>query len=199
MAKKKIVGEDGQTYYAKVKKPFYKRFWFWVLAVIVVFIAAGALGGDSDTDGKPKKVDSTSQSETAASETTEEETFKVGDTASIEGYEIKVNSVEYQDGSEYNQPAEGKKFVIINITITNNTDEKQSFNPLDYSLNEDGVSSSTGFTYADGVESLSSGDLDKGASVTGNLVGEANPDSKLKLRYEGNFFSSDHEVDFELN
>lgn len=197
---KKVMGSDGKMY--KVKKPFYQRVWFWLIAVIVVFIGVGTLGGgDNESGSNVKKVDSEEKS-TSTESTTEgqkEETFKIGDTASIDGYEIKVNSVEFQDGSEYNKPAEGKQFVIINITITNNTDEKQSFNPLDYSLNEDGVSSSTGFTYADGVDSLSSGDLDKGASVTGNLVGEANPNSKLKLRYQGNFFLSNHEVDFELN
>lgn len=200
--KKKVIGEDGQTYYVKEKKPFYKKIWFWLIAIIVIFIGAGALGGgDTDNEANVKKVDSEekSTSHESTSEEQKEETFSIGDTASIDGYEIKVNSVDFQAGSEFNKPAEGKQFVIINITITNNTEEKQSFNPLDYSLNEDGVSSSTGFTYADGVESLSSGDLDKGASVTGNLVGEANPDSKLKLRYEGNFFSSDHEVDFDLN
>lgn len=86
----------------------------------------------------------------------------------------------------------------MSITITNNTDEKESFNPLDFSLNVDGVSSTTGFSYVDGIETLSSGDLDPGASVTGNLIGEAPADSSLKLRYEGNMFVQDHEVDIIL-
>lgn len=199
MGKKKIVGQDGKEYFVKEKKPFYKRIWFWALAIVIAFIGFGSLGSSGETDANVKKVTSSDSSKTATSESKKEETFKIGDTASIKGYEIKVNSVDYQNGGEYEKPEDGKKFVIVNITITNNTDDKQSFNPLDFSLNEDGVSSTTGFTYLTDVESLNSGDLDKGASVTGNLIGEANPDAKLKLRYEGNFFISDYDADFELN
>ena len=45
---KKVVGEDGRTY--KVNKPFYKRVWFWVLAVIVIFIVGGSLGGKDNSN-----------------------------------------------------------------------------------------------------------------------------------------------------
>lgn len=50
---KKIMGEDGKMY--KVKKPFYKKVWFWILAIIVLGIIGGALGGGSDD----KKADTT--------------------------------------------------------------------------------------------------------------------------------------------
>ena len=49
MAKKRIVGEDGKEYYVKEKKPFYKRIWFIVLAVVVVLGIIGSMLGDSDT------------------------------------------------------------------------------------------------------------------------------------------------------
>lgn len=198
MAKKKFIGEDGKEYVAKVKKPFYKRVWFWILIVIVVIGVGGALGGGSD-DNKAKKVASDNSSTAKTSDSAKEEMFKVGDTADLNGYQIKVNSVDFSDGGDFTTPAEGKKFIIINLTITNNTDKQESFNPLDYSINEDGVSSSTGFTYLDGVETLNSGTLDKGASVTGNLVGEVNPNAKLQLRYEGNVFLKDKLITFDLN
>ena len=129
----------------------------------------------------------------------EEQVFKVGDTVDVKGYEIKVNSVEYSEGGEFMKPDEGKQYVIVNLTITNNAGERKSYNPLDYSLVADGNSESAGFTYLDGVETLSSGDLDEGATVTGNLVGQASPDAKLKLRYEGNIFLQNENVDIELN
>lgn len=34
----------------KAKKPFYKRVWFWVLAVIVIFIVGGSLGGKDNSN-----------------------------------------------------------------------------------------------------------------------------------------------------
>ncbi|GEL13985.1 hypothetical protein FC15_GL001680 [Lapidilactobacillus concavus DSM 17758] len=53
MAKKKITGEDGKEYSVKVKKPFYKRVWFWVLAIIVIAVVGSKLGGgSSDKDDK---------------------------------------------------------------------------------------------------------------------------------------------------
>jgi len=58
---KKVVGEDGRTY--KVKKPFYKRVWFWVLAVIVIFIVGGSLGGKDNSNATNNAGKTTSASD----------------------------------------------------------------------------------------------------------------------------------------
>ena len=42
---KRVRGEDGKLY--KVKKPFYKKVWFWILVVILVAAVGGSLGGNS--------------------------------------------------------------------------------------------------------------------------------------------------------
>ncbi|MFU1827794.1 phage immunity protein, partial [Enterococcus faecium] len=45
---KRVRGEDGKMY--KVKKPFYKRVWFWVLAIIFIAIVGNGLsGGNNDS------------------------------------------------------------------------------------------------------------------------------------------------------
>ncbi|MGX7065978.1 uncharacterized protein DUF4352 [Vagococcus fluvialis] len=204
MAKKHITGEDGKKYVMKEKKPFYKKWWFILIAAILVIGFIGSLGGDSEKDKPKVKEEATSnktetKKEDKKENKQEEQVFKVGDTVDIKGYEIKVNSVEYSEGGEFMKPDEGKQYVIVNLTITNNAGERKSYNPLDYSLVADGNSESAGFTYLDGVETLSSGDLDEGATVTGNLVGQASPDAKLKLRYEGNIFLQNENVDIELN
>lgn len=191
---KKIVGEDGKEY--KIKKPFYKKVWFWILAVVLIFIIGGALGGNDDKKSSTTKVNS----ETSASSTEKDvlsETYNVGDTVSYKGYEIKVNSVDFNSGSEYIKPDEGKQFVIANITIVNNTDKKQSYNPFDYSLNADGNSTSL-TSYVDGIDTLNSGELDPGATVSGNLIGEASMDAaSLKLQYKSSFWN-DETVDINL-
>lgn len=204
MAKKHITGEDGKKYVMKEKKPFYKKWWFILIAAILVIGFIGSLGGGSEKDKPKVKEEATSnktetKKEDKKENKQEEQVFKVGDTVDIKGYEIKVNSVEYSEGGEFMKPDEGKQYVIVNLTITNNAGERKSYNPLDYSLVADGNSESAGFTYLDGVETLSSGDLDEGATVTGNLVGQASPDAKLKLRYEGNIFLQNENVDIELN
>ena len=57
---KKVMGADGKQY--KVKKPFYKRVWFWVLVIIVV----AAIGGGLNNKGKSS---SESTEKTAVSKT----------------------------------------------------------------------------------------------------------------------------------
>ena len=66
---KKIIGEDGKTY--KVKKPFYKRAWFWVLVVVVAFIATGLQGGSDDSKNATSEASPT-ESTVAKKETQEE-------------------------------------------------------------------------------------------------------------------------------
>lgn len=57
---KKIKDDKGNVYVQK--KPFYKRVWFWILAVIVVFTIGGAIGGGSNNSSKTNKTTSTSSS-----------------------------------------------------------------------------------------------------------------------------------------
>ncbi|HCC93664.1 MAG TPA: hypothetical protein DEQ26_04965, partial [Flavobacteriaceae bacterium] len=62
---KKVMGTDGKYY--KVKKPFYKRVWFWILVVILVAGIGGALGGGDDNKNGGTKVETdgtTSESQT---------------------------------------------------------------------------------------------------------------------------------------
>jgi hypothetical protein len=99
---KKIVGDDGKTYVQK--KPFYKRVWFWILVVILVIIAFGSMGGNSD---KATKVNSTANSKSSTKDVSKE-TFKVGDTIKADGVTLKVNKVDFNDGSSISQPDSGK-------------------------------------------------------------------------------------------
>ena len=50
----------------KVKKPIYKKWWFWVLIVLLVFGLFGSLGGGSDEEGATEPTQ-----EEATEETTE--------------------------------------------------------------------------------------------------------------------------------
>ena len=57
---KKIKDENGNTYVQK--KPFYKRVWFWIVAVIAIFIIGGALGcGSDDTSSNSSSSSKTEQ------------------------------------------------------------------------------------------------------------------------------------------
>lgn len=51
MAKDEVVTENGErvVYRDKPKKPFYKRVWFWVLAVIVLIVIVSSSSAKNDT------------------------------------------------------------------------------------------------------------------------------------------------------
>lgn len=59
---KKITDKDGNVYVKK--KPFYKRVWFWILVVIVFFIAVGSFG--SKNSSSTNNSSSSSSSSTAS-------------------------------------------------------------------------------------------------------------------------------------
>ena len=195
MAKKVVKGEDGKEYVMKEKKPIYKRVWFIALVVVVLLVVIGNMFGSHEPD--VKKVEGKKTEQTTKKEEKQQTQFKIGETASYKGYEVTVNKVDYSYGEDFIKPKEGYQFVIVNVTITNNSDKKAPYNPLDYQLNANGVN--TDFTsYLTGVDTLNSGDLDKGATITGNLIGEAPKDGPLKVVYTSNFFDKEEKMSFIL-
>lgn len=193
---KKIVDENGNVYVQK--KPFYKRVWFWILAVIVIAVIFGSAGGD-----KAKKVSSENTEKTSAK--ISNETFKVGDTVKADGVTLKLNKVDFNDGSSLSTPDSGKAYVIVNVTITNVDKNKVSYNPLDFKLDDNGNQTDLTELVMDDNgnkitnDDLKYGDLSKGASVTGSMIGQATKNNKLKLIYTGSLFSNNEKITFDLN
>lgn len=70
--KKTVKGDDGKQYTMKEKKPFYKKVWFWILAVIVIAVVAN-MGKGSEKDNS--KTTTTTQ-ESAKTEEKKEEKKK---------------------------------------------------------------------------------------------------------------------------
>ena len=180
-----------------------KKFVFVLLAIVLFFVFFST-GEEEETTSNAS---SEATKETVSEETTVEEKeedilekeYAIGETASYEGYEVTVNSVEFTDGGDesYLLDSEDNKFVVVNVTITNNTDDVASFNSYDFQLNDNGVKTDMD-EWLDVENELPYGDLDVGASITGNIVGEGNPNNKLKLEYETSFWG-DETVDFLLN
>lgn len=76
MAKKTIIGQDGKEYEVKEKKPFYKKWWFIVLAVIFVIGTIGNMFGDdsktSAGSSSTQKVDKAAESKEKAAQESRE-------------------------------------------------------------------------------------------------------------------------------
>lgn len=91
---KKIKAEDGKVYVEK--KPFYKRVWFIVLAVIVVIGVFASMGGSDDSKEATSKSTTTSKATTTNSSSkasSEEAVYSVGQTFTVGDVEYTVNSV----------------------------------------------------------------------------------------------------------
>lgn len=110
----------------KTKKPFYKRWWFIALAVVVVLGVIGSIGEDN-----PKVADDQSAApvaagiESPAGEETQpkaEETFKIGEMVETKKVKAIITGMEKPEGNQFNKPTDGNEFVILNLEIENISD-----------------------------------------------------------------------------
>lgn len=162
-------------------------------------------GGSSDDQptAKSETEESSKQSETKSSEKMKTE-FNVGQTISYHGVDMKVDEVKYLQPGEYDSLADGEQFVAMKITIKNvDNSEPVDYNPYDFKLSADGNKKDCDEYMSENDEitnnELDSGSLEKGASVTGWLVGTANPNAqKLQLQYTGNIFENKSKIDINL-
>lgn len=208
----------GKTIVNEVSVPWYKVWWIWVVvAVSVVFSIAivaytssnGSSSKSSDnevstTQGKTKSTKSSQDSDSDSDSDTDSvlsKQYKIGETINYKGYKVTVNDIKYDDGDDMDTPKSGNKYVAINVTIQNDTDDKQDYNEFDFKLSADGngtdLDETTGNDTYDN-NTITSGTLDKGSKVTGYLIGQANPNAKLKLEYQPDYFDN-HTLDIDLN
>jgi len=181
MAKKRLFDENGNEVKGKIKKPFYKKVWFWVVVIIFVGIF-GSMGEDEEaveTDTAAVSDESTVESTESAKEESETEevvkAYGVGDVVVVGDVEYTLNSVELADtlGNEYLSVTPQGKYLVVNLTVKNNGNEALM---VDSSL----------FTLKDGEKTF---EADSEASMyanqdeSGNSIGffleEMNPDISM--------------------
>lgn len=176
------------------------KIWLIVLIVIAAMIIIGAIIPDSSssTDNTPSSVGQSSQNDGANSQTStnedsqsEKTEFKQSETVSYQGVEYTVTDVQKTTGDEFDQPRDGYEYVIVSVKIENKSEEKISYNPLDWKMeNSNGQEESQTFTIIDSNTALSSGDLNPGGNVEGTIAFEQpKGDTGLKLNYYGNIFN----------
>lgn len=171
----------------------------------ITALAIFSLAACSSESSTPKKVDGTKTSQSSENKEAKKTTFKVGETVDVDGVQFKVNKVDLNPGSTYSKPKEGNQYVLVNVTITNTGDKTTNYNPFDFKLDDNGnqTNLSEYIMNDDGSnpvsDTLSSGSLSKGGSVTGTMVGQAKVGDKYKLIYTGNMFLDKEKITFELN
>lgn len=112
---------------AKAKKPFYKKWWVWILAIIVV-IAVSTSGEDKATTSdantlkeQPAKAETPKK---AKPETKESKVAGIGEVVKVGKVEFTVNSTSTAKnvGGEYGQNAQGT-YLLVNVTVKNTGNE----------------------------------------------------------------------------
>jgi hypothetical protein len=109
------------------KKPLWKRWWVWLLALLAVIIVASVIGGgSSDPGGTTTGAVGSSTAESQSSEGL----AKVGEPARDGKFEFLVESINCDATSvgtaSFTHDAQGK-FCIVRVKVTNIGDKSQTF------------------------------------------------------------------------
>ncbi|MFP7243122.1 DUF4352 domain-containing protein [Pediococcus pentosaceus] len=172
-----------------------------VLSVLAVGIVLATQNMYSNAlDEATKSVNkSTSATSTSKTESKKKTSFAKNDTVDFDDVKFKVNSVNLNSGDDIMQPDQGKQFIYVNLTITNNSKENYDYNSFDFKLDDNGNQTSFDeITTDESVSQLNSGTLKPGASVTGTLVGQVSDPANAKLVYSGNILSNDENFSIKL-
>ena len=163
------------------------KIWQIVLIAIIAFGVIGAVaGGGSD---KPASKEQDTKKETESKEKQEDrKEFAQNETVTFKNVDFTVTNVEKTRGSEYDTAKEGYEYVIVSIKIENKSEEKITYNPYDWKMeNSNGQEEEITFTTTDSDTELSSGNLNAGGVVEGTLAFEQpQGDTGLKLNYYNN-------------
>lgn len=160
-----------------------KRLCRAALAAMMLFTIAGCASESTEGDKKGEQ-----------KEEEKKEVYAVKETVHLEDMDVTVNSVSTSEGEKYHTPEKGKVFVLINVTITNTSDDEISYNELYAKIqNAQGQINNIGFTLLTLKDRLNSGSLISGGTVTGTVVTEAATDeiNSMIFIYEPNPFSDE--------
>ncbi|WP_290033689.1 DUF4352 domain-containing protein [Ligilactobacillus cholophilus] len=172
-------------------------------ALLLSISLAGCGSSSSDKSSENTNQAKTEQKESASKkDEVYSKVFNVGEEANVNGVKVKVNNIRYSNGDDVETPDQGKKYMILNVTITNDSDKTIDYNELDFKFNVNGNSKDPDTVTLDGVNDLGSGSLDKNASLTKDLVGQVPVDEngqKIQLTYQPNSLDDNKLVHFNLN
>lgn len=117
----------------QVKKPIYKRWWVWIIGIVVILIIIAS--GSS----RPEKVGTTGE-KAKQKETSME--YAIGDKIKLGNSIVSVNKVEFSQGGQFINPTEGNEWVNLNVTIENTASTQQYITTLGQMFIRDGEGNS---------------------------------------------------------
>ncbi len=142
----------------------------------------GASKEEKSSAKEEKPAEQKEQSSEQKSESKDYTNLAVGETVTLDnGLSVTVNSVDTSLTNYDDSPIVG-----INVTYANNSSENESFNPYDWKGEDANGAQRTTTYYSEGKDSLNSGTLSAGGTVTGNLYFEG---GTVRVLYYSNMFN----------
>lgn len=180
-------------------KPWYKKWWVWLIIVIALIFVGNAIGGgENQPDSSSSSSDQTSQEKPKEDEKTN---YAVGETVDIDERKITVSEVQrnFDTGNQFAQPESGKEFVVVTISIENGSDNEMTYGTYDFKMQDsNGVQQMEAIT-AISEGKLNSGSLAAGGKVSGKLAYEVpQGDTGLKLLFENPNLFNNKKITFSL-
>ncbi len=190
---------------AKNKKPLYKKWWVWAIAVVIVIGVAGGKGNNSsqnnvqNSNSNVSQNDNVVQSDTKTQTTPDDTVYKIGDTVTCGKWEYIVNKVSDKKTigtNPYFKLDTQNNFVVVDRTVKNIGDTAQTIDTTMFKLYD-----SNGAAYtADGTADLYVNDNKKfflesvnpNISFSGSIVFETpttSAETPFTLELSGSMFS----------
>ncbi|MEO3945126.1 DUF4352 domain-containing protein [Gorillibacterium sp. CAU 1737] len=196
-----------------MKKPIHKKWWFWVLIVILLGIIGAQLGGkeektvsgpSSSTAGAKTATDGSSPSPEASKEPEEIAITKPGETITTKNFKLTVEALNKLSGSDFVKPTDGNEFVQVVVLIENISKKDYMVSSAlmfdayqdDFSINQDFMALTL-----DNKLSTLDGELAAGKKLRGQLAYEVPKDWKqleINVDLTKLSFSNDGEIKIKL-
>lgn len=145
-------------------------------------------GGASSANGAEGEQNQEQENDDEAKKKKETEKLKIGDTVNFDGLKITLNSVTADSGSEFEKPEEDR-FLIVDMTVENTTEEPQTVSSLmNVSLRDDDDYEYTTALYT-GVKAQLDGEVAPGDKLRGQIAFDV-PKSKNYSLIFGDPFTS---------
>lgn len=173
-------GKEAKTTEVKKKKNWFMRHKVLtaIIAVVLLVMISSAASGDSDDSSSgANSSSSSSNSETTyrfndrADKQREDVEVLPGEAATVDGVQMTLTNPEYKTSlGEYDTADSGKTYVVADVVLKNTSSDTKAYNVLDFRIQTvDGQVLDGAFVL---IDTLSSGDLVAGGSVSGKIAFE---------------------------
>ena len=184
------------------RKPWYKRWWIWVILGVVSTLIISAIG---NTYGKKTKPSNTGTSSSAAVSgnqnlvTNEPESYSIGDSYEAKGLIITVDSCEeYVNDNKYYQPKDGNIYIKVHITIENNSTSDKSVGTGLFECYADNAIIDREWLIGDDDDLTIYDSISPGRTVAGSLYYEVPKDSSVELEFTPSYLSNSKRVVYKI-